>query len=96
MQKTLLTLALIAAPMMAQAENPICAPSGAIVQAAVDARLAGQGSVEAISTISDNLPEDQKNFVPAVQPLVDWVYTLTDEQLGPGVAEAYVAACEAQ
>ncbi len=96
MQKTLLTLALIALPMMAQAENPICAPSGAIVQAAVDARLAGQGSVEAISKISEDLPEDQKNFVPAVQPLVDWVYTLTDEQLGPGVAEAYIAACEAQ
>lgn len=96
MRKTLLTFALIALPMAAQAENPICAPSGAIVQSAVDARLAGQGSVEAIRTISDNLPEDRKNYAPAVQPLVDWVYTLTEEQLGPGVAEAYIAACEAQ
>lgn len=96
MQKTLLTLALMALPMTAWAVNPICAPSGAIVQAAVDARLAGQGSAEAISAISDDLPEDRKAYVPAVQLLVDWVYTLTDDQLGPGVAEAYIAACEAQ
>lgn len=96
MRKTLLTAALIILPVSALAENPICAPSGGIVQAAVDARLAGQNSAEAIRSISDDLPEDRKAFVPAVPTLVDWVYTLTDEQLGPGVAEAYIAACEAQ
>lgn len=96
MRMTILTAALITLPVGAMAENPICAPSGGIVQAAVDARLAGQDPAEAIQRIGDDLPEDKKAFVPAVPPLVDWVYTLPKEQLGPAVAEAYIAACEAQ
>ncbi|NCQ25585.1 MAG: DNA primase [Rhodobacteraceae bacterium CG17_big_fil_post_rev_8_21_14_2_50_63_15] len=96
MRRTLLIAALTALPLGAVAQNPICAPSGAIVQAAVEARSAGQDAATAITTISDGLPEDNKNYKPAVPPLVEWVYTLPEEQLGAGVAEAYVAACEAQ
>ncbi|SEK95733.1 hypothetical protein SAMN05443999_1038 [Roseovarius azorensis] len=96
MRPMFLTVALIVLPMSVMAQNPICAPSGRIVQAAVEARIEGQDSVAAIRAISDALPEDKKAYEPAVQPLVDWVYTLPAEQLGAEVAEAYIAACEAQ
>ena len=96
MRPMFLTAALMVLPMSAMAQNPICAPSGGIVQAAVEARIGGQDAPAAIRAISDALPEDRKSYEPAVQPLVDWVYTLPEEQLGAEVAEAYIAACEAQ
>ena len=35
-------------------------------------------------------------YAPAVQPLVDWVYSLDEAQLAEDVAGSYVTQCEAQ
>ncbi|SLN41163.1 hypothetical protein ROG8370_01718 [Roseovarius gaetbuli] len=96
MRRFALIATLLALPMTAQAENPMCATSGDIVTAAVEARGAGIESPEAIEAISAGYTGDEARYQNAVQPLVDWVYSLSEEQLGDGVAEAYLAACLAQ
>ena len=96
MRRFALIATLLALPITAQAENPICATSGEIVKAAVEARGAGTASPEAIETISAEYNGDKARYQNAVQPLVDWVYSLSEDQLGDGVAEAYLAACLAQ
>jgi hypothetical protein len=96
MRRLALITTLLALPIAAQAETPICATSGDIVKAGVDARVAGTASAEAIKTISASYTGDMERYQNAVQPLVDWVYSLPEEQLDDGVAEAYVAACLAQ
>ncbi len=96
MRRLALIVTFLTLPMTAQAENPMCVTSGDIVQAAVEARSADLDAPEAIKTISADYTGDKARYQPAVQPLVDWVYSLSDEQLGDGVSEAYVAACLAQ
>ncbi|SFN47007.1 hypothetical protein SAMN04487859_10350 [Roseovarius lutimaris] len=96
MRRLALITSLLALPMAAQAETSICDTSGAIVQAGIDARVAGTAAPEAIKTISAGYTGDMERYQGAVQPLVDWVYSLPEEQLDDGVAEAYVAACLAQ
>ena len=96
MRRFALIATLLALPMIAQAENPMCATSVDIVKAAVEARGAGTASPEAIEAISAEYTGDEARYQAAVQPLVDWVYSLSEDQLGDGVAEAYLAACLAQ
>ena len=59
-------------------------------------RRAGSTSPKAIEEISAEYTGDKARYQAAVQPLVDWVYSLSEDQLGDGVAEAYIAACLAQ
>ncbi len=96
MRRIALIATLLALPMTAQAENPMCDTSGDIVKAAVEARGAGSTSPKAIEEISAEYTGDKARYQAAVQPLVDWVYSLSEDQLGDGVAEAYIAACLAQ
>ncbi|MFB9150736.1 DNA primase [Roseovarius ramblicola] len=84
------------APLAAAAQNPICAPTGEIVAAAVEARKAGQGAGDAKAGITDSLGAGREGYAPAVPPLVDWVYDLPDKDLDKDVAAAWVAQCEAQ
>ena len=67
-----------------------------IVANAVEARRAGQTADTARETISAGLAEAQAGFAPAVQPLVDWVYELPEDDLKKDVAGAWVTQCEAQ
>ena len=91
-----LVVALMLAPLAAAAQNPICAPTGEIVAAAVEARKAGQGAEAAKDGITDGLGADSRDYAPAVQPLVDWVYDLPEADLEKDVAGAWVTQCEAQ
>jgi len=83
-------------PFAATAQNPICAPTGEIVAAAVEARKAGQPSETARSEIIGGLDAARQDYAPAVQPLVDWVYDLPEDNLQKDVAGAWVTQCEAQ
>jgi len=85
---------LLALPVAAQ--NPICAPTGEIVAAAVEARKAGQGAKAAKAGITDGLGPGREGYAPAVPPLVDWVYDLPEKDLDKDVAGAWVTQCEAQ
>jgi len=84
------------APISAAAQNPICAPTGEIVAAAVEARKAGRSAEAAKDGIAGGLGESLQDYAPAVPPLVDWVYYLPEDDLQKDVAGAWVAQCEAQ
>lgn len=94
--RALLACLLMALPLSAAAQNPICAPTGEIVAAAVEARKAGRSASEAIESIGAGLGEAGAPYRPAVQPLVDWVYELPEEDLQKDVAGSWVTQCEQQ
>ena len=94
--RLMLISALCLMPVMAVAENPICAPTGEIVARAVEARKSGEEAPAAISAISAEMTGDMALYAPAVQPLVDWVYSLEEAQLAEDVAGSYVTQCAAQ
>ncbi len=83
-------------PQPAPAQVAICAPTGEIVAAAVEARKSGQPAATAMQEIAAGLEGAQAGFAPAVQPLVDWVYELPETDLQKDVAGAWVTQCEAQ
>ena len=83
-------------PYAATAQNPICKPTGRIVAAAVEARKAGQTADTTRETIVAGLTDTQAGFAPTVQPLVDWVYELSEADLAKDVAGSWVVQCEAQ
>ena len=84
---------LLATPLAAQDKAALCATSGEIVEAAVAARLDGTPTGRATRMIKRSLTGDKANFKPAVEPLVTWVYSEPEENMGPQLPEAYVAAC---
>lgn len=90
------TAALCLLPAMALAENPMCVPTGEIVAKAVEARKSGTEAPAAITAITAEMTGDMAPYAPAVQPLVDWVYTLDEADLAKDVAGSYVTQCEAQ
>lgn len=94
--RPMLTAALCLLPVMAVAENPMCAPTGEIVALAVEARKSGEEAPAAITAITAEMTGDLSTYAPAVQPLVDWVYSLDEAQLAEDVAGSYVTQCEAQ
>ena len=97
--RPMLTATLCLLPVMAVAENPMCAPTGEIVALAVEARKSGEeapAAITAITAITAEMTGDMSTYAPAVQPLVDWVYSLDEAQLAEDVAGSYVTQCEAQ
>ncbi|SLN32246.1 hypothetical protein PEL8287_01516 [Roseovarius litorisediminis] len=87
---------LLATPLAAQDKTFLCNTSGEIVGAAVTLRVSGASNAATIKSISKSLEGDKATFKPAVQPIVDWVYTLDEPLLTDEVAPAYVEACLAQ
>ena len=96
MFRTTLLIALLATPLAAQDKEMLCTTSAEIVDAAVAERIGGADEETARDNVVEALPDDKANFAPAVQPLVEWVYTLEVEQLTEEVGEAYAEACMAQ
>ena len=87
---------LLASPLGAQDKTLLCDTSGEIVAAAVTSRVSGASNAATIKSISKSLEGDKATFKPAVQPIVDWVYTLDKPLLTDEVATSYVEACLAQ
>lgn len=71
-----------------------CAPTAEIVQMAVTARALG---AEQDATQADILANDavEERYAPAVPSLVEWVYTLPEDQLTDEVAVSFEEACGA-
>ncbi|WP_294622836.1 DNA primase [uncultured Roseovarius sp.] len=86
----------LAAPVMAQDKESLCATSAEIVDSAVEARQDGMRQKKAIRTIGEGLEGDAAIYKPAVEPIVNWVYTLEEDQLTDEVAATYEEACLAQ
>lgn len=94
--RTFVLSVLLATPLAAQDKDELCTTSGEIVDAAVKERLGGADEASASRNVADALPDEKANFRPAVEPLVQWVYTLEKEQLTEEAAKAYVLACLSQ
>lgn len=86
----------LATPLIAQDKEMLCATSGEIVDAAVAERLGGADEQSASKNVAEALPDDKANFKPAVEHLVEWVYTLDKEQLTDEAGKSYVLACLSQ
>jgi hypothetical protein len=91
-----LCLTLLATPLAAQDTTQLCKVSAEIAGAAVAERSSGHKPEVAVKTISDDLSADKAAYEGAVQPIVEWVYTLPSDQLTAEVAVAYETACLAQ
>jgi hypothetical protein len=91
----LFALFLFGTPAFAdEARGAGCIATAEIVAKAVVLRADGQ-SQEATAKALQAGDIDEK-YVAAVAPLVDWVYTLPQEQLTNEAASAYKDACLAQ
>ncbi|WP_371227498.1 DNA primase [Roseovarius sp. 2305UL8-3] len=93
MLRTTICLLFFATPVMAQDKAELCQVSSDIAGAAVAERQDGQAANSAVTAIAANLPDEQSAYEAAVQPIVEWVYTLPEEQLGDEVASSYKTAC---
>ncbi len=96
MLRIIALFAFLATPLAAQDKEMLCNISGEIVQAAVDQRVGGVDEETAVKNVVETLPDDKARFKPAVEPLVQWVYTLEPEELTEEVATSYVLACLSQ
>lgn len=96
MFRTAVLLLLLTTPAFAQDKETLCTTSGEIVDAAVAERVGGADEGSAKRNVEDALPDEKASFRPAVEPLVQWVYTLEKEQLTEEAAKAYVLACLSQ
>ncbi len=85
-------LMFVAIPALA-AEGVIknCAVTAGIVADAVTLRTDGTAEADAVGTLEASGLDVR--FVPTVQPLVEWVYTLPEEQLADKPSAAFEAAC---
>lgn len=92
----LLTALILATPLAAQDKESICSTSAGIVDAAVEARRDGMEQKKAVQTIGNGLDGDAAIYKAAVQPIVNWVYDLEEEQLSDEVGATYEKACLAQ
>lgn len=91
-----IAVALIATtPALAQDKQDLCENTAVIVGNAVIARADGASAKNAASTVRDAMDSDSA-YKGAVQPIVDWVYTLPEDQLTDAVADAYQEQCLAQ
>ena len=101
MTRLTLTLPLVAAlaaplPAAAQSGAEDCAAQASIVAAAVERRSAGDAPEAATDAVAGELSGRAAAYAEAVPVIVEWVWSLPEEQLGPDVAESYEAACLAQ
>lgn len=97
MRQIVLWLVLLAMPALAQDpaqdKAELCKVTSGIAGDAVSARGAGATEAATIAAITADLPATGTDYTSAVQPIVEWVYTLPEEQLTDEVQAAYQAAC---
>ncbi|PVA10251.1 DNA primase [Pelagivirga sediminicola] len=80
------------APTLAAADSAEnCAATSAIVAEAVSLRA--DGATQAAATRTLGAADIDGKYLPAVQPLVEWVYTLPEDQLTAAAPTAFEAAC---
>ncbi|SFD45450.1 hypothetical protein [Roseivivax sediminis] len=93
----LLTAAAIVGPAAtAQDKAEECNLQADMVMAVVNSRGEGVGAEEAVETVQSNLSGPEAKYASVVPAVVDWVYTLPEDQLGDGVGQSWVEACLAR
>ncbi|RKF16538.1 DNA primase [Roseovarius spongiae] len=89
-----LALAALVLPGGALADKAAdCAATTGIVADAVNERSGGNTQQGAIDVLTSDEGGIEEKYAPAVPMLVEWVYTLPEDQLNDAVAESFSEAC---
>lgn len=104
--RILLTLSLVTAAAVAQAEDADkaadqakitqCETLGGIVTQLVELRQGGKGENRAIRTLTKGKSAVDEKYQPVVQFLSGWVYSLTEDELTYEPGKKYTESCLAQ
>ena len=70
-----------------------CAALSDVIARSVTARQLGQDLSQAKRGLTSGEGAVAAKYAPGVPPLVDWIYTLPDEQLVPGLPAAFEKQC---
>jgi hypothetical protein len=73
-----------------------CRKQGQIATNIMAERKNGSNARRAERRVSRALPDDAKNYEVAIPAMVDWIYSLPEEQLTPDVSNALYQACLTQ
>ena len=73
-----------------------CALQAGLVMAVVQARTSGDDSATASRRVQTGLDGATQKYATIVPAVVDWVYALPQDKLGPDVGESWAQACIAQ
>ncbi|HEY9038778.1 MAG TPA: hypothetical protein VIN05_07535 [Roseovarius sp.] len=88
----LLILTAVPPALAAGSVGEVCAKTAAIVANAAAMRTKGSAQADTLAALTAS--DLEARFVPAVQPLVEWVYTLPADQLPDEIASAaFETAC---
>lgn len=98
---TLITIAItlgLTAPLAAQdaAQEAECRKQGQIATDIMVERKNGSDARRAERRVIRNLPDDAKNYEVAVPAMVEWIYSLPEEQLTPEASNALYQVCLSQ
>jgi hypothetical protein len=86
----------LAVPIAAQVEDAECRKQGQIATNIMTERKNGANARRAERRVIRALPEDAKNYEVAVPALVEWIYSLPEDQMTPEVSNALYQACLSQ
>lgn len=96
---SILTISL-GAPAFAQstdaAKEAECRKQGQIATNIMTERKNGSNTRRAERRVIRALPDDAKSYEVAVPALVEWIYSMPDEQMGPAVSNALYQTCISQ
>ncbi|MGY9048972.1 hypothetical protein P775_18920 [Puniceibacterium antarcticum] len=70
-----------------------CTLQAGLVMQAVGARSAGADNGAAKQQVEASLKGPSQKYAAIVPAVVDWVYTLPQDQLGAGVGDSWAQAC---
>ncbi|GGO50946.1 hypothetical protein SAMN05444398_101834 [Roseovarius pacificus] len=87
---------LMAMPVAAQDKEAMCEKTADIVGKAVTSRADGAAAEATVKAVTGTIGDADARYRPAVQPIVDWVYTLPEELLSDEVEVSYKEQCLAQ
>ncbi|SEL45883.1 hypothetical protein SAMN05444413_10997 [Roseivivax marinus] len=73
-----------------------CAVQADLVMEVVQSRGEGRSAAETVEAVQSNLEGPRAEYASVVPAIADWVYTLPEDQLGPGVGESWTEACKAR
>ena len=86
----------LTAPAFAQVDDAECRKQGQIATNIMTERKNGSNARRAERRVIRALPDDAKNYEVAVPALVEWIYSLPEDQMTPEVSNALYQACLSQ
>ncbi|MCL3881171.1 hypothetical protein [Marivita sp. GX14005] len=81
---------------LAQGKEAECRKQGQIATDIMSQRKAGANAKRATAQVIGKLPEDARNYESAIPALVEWIYSLPEEQMTPEVSNALYQVCLSQ